>query len=131
MNKQTERSRFAGKSAFSNPYFVLLLFCTFIMATGQLLLKNGMSKFSFSLPGTIYNLPLICGFLIYGAMAVAFLFILKNMELSIAYPIIGLSFVWVALLSLQFLSETITMLQWLGIASVIAGVSLIGGGTNG
>lgn len=114
----------------TNPYFILMVVLTFAMATAQYLLKVGMTNFAFTLQGTILNYKLIIGLGIYGVLAILFMRIIKNIPLSVAYPVMGLSFVWVALLSINFLGETVAISQWIGMATVLVGVGLIGGSAS-
>jgi drug/metabolite transporter (DMT)-like permease len=107
----------------------LMLVTTFIASTGQLLLKVGVD--SFNSQGFFRNYYLFSGIALYAFAAVLFLIALRHIDLSVAYPIISLSFVWVALLSMQFLGEQISFLQWTGIFSILLGVSFIGGLFNG
>jgi drug/metabolite transporter (DMT)-like permease len=56
---------------------------------------------------------------------------LKHGELSMLYPFVALSFVWVALISWRFFGETITSLKIAGIVAIIAGISFTGLGPGG
>jgi drug/metabolite transporter (DMT)-like permease len=47
-------------------------------------------------------------------------------ELSVLYPLIALSYVWVAILSKIFLGDMMNPFKWAGIIFIMAGVSLIG-----
>ncbi|MBE5254228.1 MAG: 4-amino-4-deoxy-L-arabinose-phosphoundecaprenol flippase subunit ArnE [Enterobacterales bacterium endosymbiont of Blomia tropicalis] len=52
--------------------------------------------------------------------------VLHVTPVSVAYPMLSLNFVLVALAARLFWQETYTLQQWLGIIVMIAGVSLIG-----
>jgi drug/metabolite transporter (DMT)-like permease len=54
---------------------------------------------------------------------------LKGGELSVLYPIVALTYIWVSFLSVKFLGEKMNKLKWLGIALIILGVSFIGLGS--
>ncbi|MBW2990852.1 EamA family transporter [Candidatus Woesearchaeota archaeon] len=108
----------------------MVILCTLITSFAQLLLKLGVDKFEPSFVGIITNSFLILGLLLYVGGAIIFVLALKHGDLSIIYPFISLSFIWVALLSLIFLGESIVLLQWLGIVIIIAGVSFIGWGAK-
>ncbi len=116
-----------NKSYVRNPYFNLLLFCTIIMALGQYLLKRGISDLNLTLAGTLFNYPFVAGIIIYLVMAAAFMLVIKNIPLSIAYPVVGLSLAWVAILSTQLLGEYLSAFQWMGVIFVVIGVGLVGG----
>ena len=51
---------------------------------------------------------------------------LRDGELSMLYPIIALTYVWVNLLSMYFFHEHLNPWKGLGIALVIGGVALLG-----
>ncbi|MBW2968358.1 EamA family transporter [Candidatus Woesearchaeota archaeon] len=108
----------------------LVAFCTLLTAGGQLLFKMGMNRFELTLFGLITNWPLILGFLFYGLGAVLLVIALKYGELSVLYPVVSLSYIWVAILSSMSLGETIGWVRIGGIACVILGVSAIGKGSN-
>ena len=104
----------------------LMLFCTLLTSIAQVFLKKG----AMLLPSFFTNWQLLIGCILYGTAAVIFIIALKGGELSVLYPIIATSYVWVSLLSGYYFNETITLLKWLGILSIVVGVSLIGRGSN-
>jgi multidrug transporter EmrE-like cation transporter len=55
-----------------------------------------------------------------------FVFALKDMELSILYPVISFSYVWVALLSFLIFHETLNPWKASGIAVIMLGVMALG-----
>ncbi|MBI2129146.1 EamA family transporter [Candidatus Woesearchaeota archaeon] len=75
------------------------------------------------------NWKFIAGVMLYGLGTVAFIPALKGGELSVLYPFVSLSYVWVSLLSIKFLKEKMTLLRWIGIGLIILGVSFIGIGS--
>ena len=106
----------------------LILFCTLLTSSGQLLLKIGTNSLQLSLQALLSNWPLILGLVLYGIGAIVMIIALKYGELSILYPFIALSFVWVMILSIFFLQETVSLWNWAGVAAILVGVSLIGKG---
>ncbi|NNF16364.1 MAG: EamA family transporter, partial [Gammaproteobacteria bacterium] len=56
---------------------------------------------------------------------IAWLYVLKQVDVSYAYPFISLGFVFVLLISYQFFNETINLYKIAGIMSIILGVFLI------
>jgi len=108
----------------------LVLLCTFLTAAGQMFLKIGSGNLSFSILKLLSNLPLIIGFALYALGAVILVIALKHGELSVLYPIIAMSFVWVSFLSIIFLTEIMTFLRWAGVITIIIGISLIGRGAS-
>jgi len=113
------------------PLFAILLvvFCTFLTSFGQYFIKLGTRRISDTIV-SILNVPLVGGFFLYGFGAVVLIIALKYGELSVLYPFIALSFVWVFLLSTFVLRESILLVNWIGLIIIISGVSFIGWGAN-
>jgi drug/metabolite transporter (DMT)-like permease len=124
----TTDRRIDAKEIKKRKIIFVVVFCTLITSSAQFLLKRGLDQFSLSIPAVITNYNIILGFVAYGVGALLFMYALKHLDLSVAYPIMSLSFVWVSLISVWFLSETLILLQWMGVLSILAGVSLIGAG---
>jgi multidrug transporter EmrE-like cation transporter len=108
---------------------VLLVFsCTILGAAAQLLMKVGMAHFTPNLLGIVTNVPLIAGYTLYGINTLMLVLALKDGELSVLYPIIALTFVWVTLLSYGLLHEEPNWLKNIGIATIVSGVAVMGRG---
>ncbi len=74
----------------------------------------------------ITNVPLVAGYSLYGISTVLLVLALRDGELSILYPVISLTYVWVTLLSVYFFKEQISPLKLLGVMVVVIGVAVIG-----
>lgn len=105
----------------------LVLFCTLLTSAGQVFFKIGSKTFALNL-SLFVNYALIVGILLYLIGAVIFVVALKHGELSVLYPFIALSFIWVSFLSVYFFNEVMNLYKWLGILAIIIGVSFIGKG---
>lgn len=105
----------------------MVVFCTFLTSTGQFLIKKGTFFIADSF-WSIFNVPLVSGFALYALGAVILVIALKYGELSVLYPFIALSFIWVFLFSIFLLEEKIFFVNWAGLVLIILGVSLIGRG---
>ncbi|OYT41623.1 hypothetical protein B6U80_01045 [Candidatus Pacearchaeota archaeon ex4484_26] len=103
---------------------ILMVIVTILTSAGQILLKNGVNLISGI--SSIINTTLILGFLLYAIALVLTLLALKKGEVSVLYPIMSLAYVWVALLALLFLGESLNFFKILGIITIFLGVSLIG-----
>ncbi|MGB7760211.1 MAG: hypothetical protein WBL61_10300 [Bryobacteraceae bacterium] len=101
---------------------------TLLSAAAQILMKIGMNHFSFNLPAILTNLPLIAGYVLYGLFTVLMVLALREGELSLLYPIISLSYVWVTVLSYFIFHDTLNPLKLVGIAGIMAGVAMLGRG---
>jgi len=103
--------------------------CTVFTAIGQLLWKFSSDSFAFSLTGIFLNYYLLLGFISYGAGFLLLILALRDTALSRLYPLISLTFIWVAFLSLFFLREAISMYNWFGIGAIVVGVAFLAGGS--
>lgn len=101
-----------------------VILCTFFTATGQYCIKMGLKNVT-SILGLI-NSYMIVGLSLYFVGAILLIIALSKGSLSVLYPIISLGFIWVSLLGIYFLSESLSVLNWLGIACIIIGITFIG-----
>jgi len=76
--------------------------------------------------GGVTNVPLIAGLVLYGIGAAMMVLALQHGELSVLYPVISLSYVWVAILSVVIFHEHLNVYRIAGIAVIIAGVAILG-----
>ena len=108
---------------------VLLVFaCTILGAAAQLLMKVGMAHFNPQPLALLTNVPLIAGYALYGVNTLMLVLALRDGELSMLYPIIALTYVWVTLLSYTLLSEKPNVFKNTGITTIVAGVIVLGRG---
>ncbi len=125
-----------GNEAMLN-YLVLglILLDVALNVVGQLSLKFGMSKmgnFSVSLPSLIsvfaraaVNPFIILGVVCYGTGFLVWLIVLAKAEVSYAYPMISLGYVFTAILAWQLLGEHVTIFRIVGIFVTCLGVFII------
>jgi uncharacterized membrane protein len=108
---------------------MLLVFaCTVLGAAAQILMKIGMARFDPHLAALVTNVPLIAGYVLYGINTLMLVLALREGELSMLYPIIALTYVWVTLLSYALLHETANLYKNVGIATIVLGVGVLGRG---
>jgi len=106
--------------------YIAVLACVCGIATGQILFKLTAS----SLAGLdqpwkiIFSPTLITALAIYGIATIAWIWQLREIPLSQAYPFMALSFVLVPLASLLFLGETVSLRYWIGTACIVGGIIL-------
>lgn len=107
---------------------VLLVFlCTLIGAAAQVLLKIGATQLTSSNPVRMLMNPyLFTGYAMYGVNTGMLILALRKGHLSLLYPIISLTYVWVAILSYLIFHEAINPYKALGIAIIVAGVAILG-----
>lgn len=109
----------------------LVLSCTVLGAAAQMLMKIGLGHLgSPGIMGYLTSLPLLGGYGLYGLNTVLMVFALRDGELSILYPIIALTYVWVTILSGFFFHESLNVFKLAGVAIVVAGVAVLGRGSR-
>ncbi len=108
------------------PWAVLLvLVISLLAAVGQFLIKLGAASVSLSLWSWLLNWQLVAGLLVHGVGFVLLVVALKHGNLSVLYPVLATSYIWVTLLSVRFLSEPFFAVQWVGVVLIIGGIGLI------
>jgi drug/metabolite transporter (DMT)-like permease len=55
---------------------------------------------------------------------------LRNGQLSVLYPIIALTYVWVTIISPMFFGDTVNIYKIAGVFFIVFGVSFIGAGSR-
>lgn len=107
----------------------LVFCCTLLGAAAQVLLKTGANHLAQpSLLAMLTNLSLLGGLSLYGASTVLLVLALKDGELSLLYPVIALTYVWVTLLSLVIFHDRVNPFKMAGIAIIVIGVAVLGRG---
>jgi multidrug transporter EmrE-like cation transporter len=121
----------------TNPVY-LVLGCTVFAAAAQVLMKFGamhpMPAISLADPSSaigfltalLGNWQLLLGYSLHACNAFLLILALRDGELSMLYPIIALTYVWVNLLSMYFFHEHLNLWKSVGIGLVIGGVALLG-----
>jgi multidrug transporter EmrE-like cation transporter len=66
------------------------------------------------------------GLALFGVSAVFWLIVLSRVDLSIAYPFVGVSYIAVVLIGRFLLHEQVPGLRWVGVLVVAAGLAIIG-----
>ncbi len=89
-------------------------------------MKIGMNHFEPRVTALVTNVPLILGYVLYGINTLMLVLALREGELSLLYPIIALTYVWVTLLSYSLLHERPNLLRNLGITTIVVGVAVLG-----
>jgi undecaprenyl phosphate-alpha-L-ara4N flippase subunit ArnE len=84
-----------------------------------------MGKFSWTwafFKDLLINWQLICSGLCMVFASLVWFYILKRYELSLAYPLISMSYVFGTLAAIFIFHETIPLMRWLGVFFIILGV---------
>jgi len=103
---------------------VLVIFSTLLASIAQVLYKMGANL----LP--VLSWSLVLGFILYCFAGLLIVIALKSAELSVVFPILATSFVWVSLLSIWFFNEVFLVINWVGIVLIVLGVALLGRGAS-
>jgi drug/metabolite transporter (DMT)-like permease len=128
----------ASTSRFSTIMVLALLVTSVVFATaGQLTLKTAMNRVGrigtaqvTAASDTILRMakePLLwVGLGLFGISALFWLVVLSHVPLSLAYPVVGISYIFVVGFSKLVLHEHVPTLRWLGAVVVALGIALIG-----
>ena len=115
------------------PNLLLLLFAVGAAASGQLMLKHGMTGVAAAVSrdgGSVLlkaaTAPWVIGGLaVFGVSALAWLTTLSRVPLSVAYPFNALGLLAIIGASVVVLNERVTPLAWLGSVLVAGGLVLV------
>jgi undecaprenyl phosphate-alpha-L-ara4N flippase subunit ArnE len=104
----------------------LVLLCALMTGFAQLFFKIGANK----LPLIFFNWPIIIGLAIFAVEAILFVIAYKGGDVSVLFPVFATSYIWVSLVSKYFLGESLNLFKWIGIGTIILGISIIGKGSK-
>ena len=108
-----------------------MFLCTIFGAGAQILIKSGANGLSSGSPlEMLASAPLVVGYSLYGISTILLVLALRDGELSILYPVISLTYVWVTILSLFWFHESANFYKLLGIGVIVAGVAVLGRGAK-
>jgi len=115
--------------------FLLLLLAISLSVTGEFLLKAGMNQvgvlsltpkdFVSGLLRAFSNPRILAGFVLIFAGSLIWLAVLSRVDLSWAYPMLSLGYLFVVLTSWFFLGEAFSLLRVMGTVFVCLGVFFI------
>ncbi|MCK5107112.1 MAG: EamA family transporter [Nanoarchaeota archaeon] len=104
---------------------LLVAFCALLGAAGQVFFKLASKDLSFQIMSLLTNWKLFLGLFLYGVATILFIYALKQGNLSVLYPIIATSYIWVSIFSVKFLGETFAPFKWVGILLIILAIGII------
>lgn len=110
--------------------FLLGLVAIMLLSAGQTSLKYGLNaiggvSLSDGLAGLFKLLEtpwVIIGFALYGLSSVLWLDVLSKLDFSLAFPMVGLTYVFTLLIGRFFFGETVGWERILGVAFILGGV---------
>ena len=110
---------------------ILAIIQSALLAGGQVFLKFALMKmhpfgwtrdFWLSL---LLNWQFACCGLFFGSSSVLWMYIVKHYPLSVAYPMISLSYVFGLFAAILFFHESVSAVKWMGVFLIIIGCCLI------
>ena len=108
-------------------HFSLALVCVLAISIGQILFKR--TGLQIETTGTAFDAQVLLtgmgALVLYAGASLLWIFLLRFVELKLAYPIMALSFIITPLLAQLFLSEKIGGQYLFGMALIIAGIVVI------
>lgn len=109
--------------------YIIALISILLGSIAQYLLKIGMTSINLDkkliLKSLVTNIPLLGGISCYGLSMIFWLYVLSKLELSKAYPLVSLGYVFTLLLGYFLLHESVNNYKILGISLIILGVIFI------
>jgi drug/metabolite transporter (DMT)-like permease len=125
---ETDRTEHLVVSRFDTQFIAVtgVLLSVSLNATGQILFKAarmghaGIPFYSLFLQPETW-----AGFLFYGLSSLIWLWVLSRVQLSYAYPILALAFPIVVVFSVILFGESVSLVRWIGISTIVVGVFLL------
>lgn len=109
---------------------VMILTAVALGALGQLSLKKGMlhsgsADLSFNLIKAVFTPYIFLGLTLYTVAMLLWLAILSRVELSYAYPMLSLGYVFIVLASWLIFNEHVSLLRLIGVLFICTGVAMV------
>jgi len=102
-----------------------------LLAGGQVFLKFALQKMlPFGWTRTFWlslllNWQFAYSGVLFGLSSILWLYIVKHYPLSVAYPMISLSYVFGLIAAMLFFHESVSMMKWVGVGLIILGCCVI------
>lgn len=116
-------------------YIPLILFTVLTNFLSQILLKKGMSQIQLTkltaasvisaIPAVVLNIFVVTGLAMMCISMASHLLVLSKVDISYAYPFLGLSFVLVTAWGGFVLSEPLNSYKLIGVFLIVSGVALV------
>ena len=115
---------------------LIILVVTATAATAHILLKIGMNEVgeinsdSIKPPGILIKQFLsppavLAAIPVYAVSNIGWLIVLSKLNLSVAYPFLASLYIFIPVLSMVFLSESLTLQHWTGIIVIGIGIGVV------
>lgn len=108
-------------------HLIITVSCVLALSVGQLLFRKVALEIGAA--GTWVHprvlMFTVLAFAIYGITTLAWIYVLRFVELNRAYPVMALSFVFVPSMSYLFYGEVVSPVYFVGVALIISGIVVI------
>lgn len=111
--------------------FLLALIQSAILAFGQVFLKIGLMKmepFGWNAAfwrSALLNWQFALSGICFGGASLLWMYIIKKFPLSMAYPLVSLSYIFGLLAAAWIFHEDVNLNKWIGVALIVAGCFII------
>lgn len=115
--------------------FIYIVTSVFLSALAQIALKTGMMKYKLVTENAetlvqkswliATNIYVLAGLCLYVLGMLVWLAVLTNIDVSKAYPFVGLGFIFTMVLAYFILGEQISLIRIIGVIQIIIGVMLV------
>ncbi|SFU93826.1 EamA family transporter [Alicyclobacillus macrosporangiidus] len=100
-----------------------------LLVTGQAMWKIGIASLSLhgigDLLRALFSPWILGGVLLYGVATLVWIYLLKQLPLSLLYPMQSLAYVAAVLVALVFFHETVPVTRWIGLGIILIGVLFV------
>jgi len=108
----------------------IMIFCTLLTTSGQVFWKIGLENIFPNQIFSFFNLHIVLGFLAYATASMLIIYAFKKGELSVLYPILATSYIWISIVSPLVFDEVMNIWKWVGILTIGLGITLLGVGSK-
>jgi drug/metabolite transporter (DMT)-like permease len=109
--------------------YIVLFFNILLLVSGQLLWKTGMNKLDASKGDTwvslLWSPHIWSGLFLYGIATVMWLYVLKKLPLSLAYPLQSLAYVIALVAAVFIFHESVPAQRWIGAGIILIGIVVL------
>lgn len=109
--------------------YALILVNICLLVGGQTLWKIGIAKFKLtdlkSLLLAMFSPWIIAGIVLYVIATVIWIYLLKQMPISLLYPLQSLAYVLTIFIAIFLFHEHVSAWRWAGVAVIMVGVTLL------
>lgn len=128
MKIKRQKQKKPKKEVTSVSAIIYMLIAAVFASCGQIFFKFAANR-TMDVASFIFNPFLYLGIGAYGTGLLFMLKALRRGELTVIYPILATSFIWVSLAApIFFKTDFMTMQKWMGILIIILGVTLVSKG---